>query len=124
MAYADDIALLAPTATAMRVMLHVCENYAKEYSVVFNAAKSYCVVYAPRYKSKSPAFSRNAVFTINGNIIETVDNWHQLGHVISMMRWILLSAVINVLLVKLTTWCVRFVWLILLLKLCYLKVTA
>ena len=34
MAYADDIALLAPTATAMRVMLHVCENYAKEYSVV------------------------------------------------------------------------------------------
>ena len=80
MAYADDIALLAPTATAMRVMLHVCENYAKEYSVVYNAAKSKCVVCASctSLKSKSPTFSRDALFTINGNIIETADNWHHL----------------------------------------------
>ena len=34
-------------------------------------------------KSKSPTFSRCRLFTTNDNIIETVDNWRPLGHVIS-----------------------------------------
>ena len=34
-------------------------------------------------KSKSPTFSRFRLFTTNDNIIETVDNWRPLGHVIS-----------------------------------------
>jgi len=33
LAYADDIALLAPTAHAMRRMLSVCEEYAAEFCV-------------------------------------------------------------------------------------------
>ena len=39
LAYADDIVLLAPTASAMRSLLKICEDYAREYSVIFNAKK-------------------------------------------------------------------------------------
>jgi len=40
LAYADDVVLLAPTPSAMRILLKICEEYGKEFSVVFNAAKS------------------------------------------------------------------------------------
>ena len=40
LAYADDLVLLAPTAGAMRRMLSVCDRYATEYAIVFNAKKS------------------------------------------------------------------------------------
>ena len=35
LAYADDLVLLAPTATAMRRMLHICEEFANTFSVRF-----------------------------------------------------------------------------------------
>jgi len=44
LAYADDMALLAPTAHAMRCMLSVCEAYAADFCVSSNAAKSKCIV--------------------------------------------------------------------------------
>jgi len=40
LAYADDIVLLAPTPQAMRCMLSICEKYAAEFGVMFNATKS------------------------------------------------------------------------------------
>ena len=43
LAYADDVVLLAPTPSAMRILLKICEEYGKEFSVVFNAAKSVCM---------------------------------------------------------------------------------
>jgi len=37
-AYADDIALLATTASsALRKMLAICDSYASEFHIVFNA---------------------------------------------------------------------------------------
>jgi hypothetical protein len=42
-AYADDIVLIAPSATAMRKPLSVCEGYANEYHIMFNAQKSKCL---------------------------------------------------------------------------------
>jgi len=45
LAYADDITLLAPTPSAMRYMLRICEECGREFCVSFNAAKSasmYC----------------------------------------------------------------------------------
>ena len=56
-------------------------------------------------KSKSPTFSLDAMFTINGNI-ETADIWRHLGHVNSSNMHDAIDAVIN-LLVKLTTSCVH-----------------
>ena len=40
LAYADDIVLLAPTHRAMRNMLALCDRFAEECNVVFNAKKS------------------------------------------------------------------------------------
>ena len=37
LAYADDIVLLAPTARPMRLMPGICDHYALEYSILFNA---------------------------------------------------------------------------------------
>jgi hypothetical protein len=38
-AYADNLVLLAPSASAMRSMLNICDDYATQYDVVFNAKK-------------------------------------------------------------------------------------
>ena len=40
LSYADDVALIAPTITAARMMLRVCEDFASSYKVLFNAEKS------------------------------------------------------------------------------------
>ncbi len=34
--YADDLILLAPTKYSLKGMIHVCEDYAKQFSIVFN----------------------------------------------------------------------------------------
>ena len=41
--YAADIALLAPTTRAMHLMLGICDDFAQEYTIVFNAIKSKCL---------------------------------------------------------------------------------
>ena len=38
--YADDLTLLSPTFTGLKCMLAICENYADEYKILFNASKS------------------------------------------------------------------------------------
>jgi len=38
--YADDIVILAPTPTAMRQLLAICDSYASEFDIIFNADKS------------------------------------------------------------------------------------
>jgi len=40
LAYADDIVLIAPTPSAMRQLLTICDIYAAEYDITFNANKS------------------------------------------------------------------------------------
>jgi len=47
LAYADDIVLVAPTASALCKMLAVCDNYATEYYMAFNVHKSKCMVLLP-----------------------------------------------------------------------------
>jgi hypothetical protein len=37
LANADDLTLLAPAAGAMRKMLMICNEYAAEFNIVFNA---------------------------------------------------------------------------------------
>ena len=44
LAYADDQALLPHSASAMRTRLKICDDYAKQLSIVFNAAKSTCLL--------------------------------------------------------------------------------
>ena len=39
LAYADDVVLLAPSANAMRKMLRLCDDFASDYDVKFDANK-------------------------------------------------------------------------------------
>jgi len=83
LAYADDVVLLAPTVRAMRALLDICDDFASEYDVLFNAAKSKCLI-------MKPSRGRNAVFeslsstpfSNGGKVIEFVDSWSHLGHVL------------------------------------------
>jgi hypothetical protein len=45
--YADDIVLLAPTPTALRTMLAICENSAVDFCIRFNSLKTKCSVFMP-----------------------------------------------------------------------------
>ena len=80
LAYADDIALLAPTPLAMRCMLSICEKYAAEFGVLFNATKSKCIVCTSRFSKTAQDLSNYSKFTISGNEIEFVQSW---AHIVS-----------------------------------------
>jgi len=83
LAYADDIALLAPTPQAMRCMLLTCEKYAAEYGVLFNASKSKCIICTAPSSKVAPDFASYCKFKISGNEIEFVQSWAHLGHIVS-----------------------------------------
>ena len=82
LAYADDIVLLAPTPRAMRTMLKLCDNYANEFNVVFNAKKSKCIVCGCNNNNNNNALFQST-FYIGGNCIEVVQQWPHLGHIIT-----------------------------------------
>ena len=46
--YADDICLLAPTASAIQSLLNVCYKYGTDNDIVFNSNKSICAVFKPK----------------------------------------------------------------------------
>jgi hypothetical protein len=80
LAYADDIVLIAPTASAMRQLLHICEEYAHEYSIEFNASKSKLLIVRPSgCRDHEAAYS----FYIDNKPIETVSSFSHLGHLIT-----------------------------------------
>jgi len=47
LAYADDIMLIAPTATALHKIIILCDEYARDYSISYNAVKTKCLVVVP-----------------------------------------------------------------------------
>ena len=38
--YADDLTLLCPSISGLNEMLKICEDYASDYNIIFNAKKS------------------------------------------------------------------------------------
>jgi hypothetical protein len=81
LAYADDLTLLAPTASAMRRMLAICERFADKFHVTFTVEKTKCVrsIFASRNffcRSGAP----NPVFKIANKVIENIQQWPHLSH--------------------------------------------
>ena len=44
-AYADDIVLLPPSVSSLRLQLEMCENFSQGYNIKFNAKKSKLIIY-------------------------------------------------------------------------------
>ena len=83
LAYADDIVLLAPTASALRKMLAICDSYASEFHIVFNANKSKCLFLFPSTRRFLYNSLKSCMFFIGGKPIEFVDSFSHLGHLIT-----------------------------------------
>ena len=62
-------------------MLGICDHYALEYSVLFNAKKSKCISFGPCYGDSSP--KKNVPAFFGGSIVDYGDSWPHLGHIIS-----------------------------------------
>jgi hypothetical protein len=82
-AYADDIVIVAPSATALRSLLTICDDYAREYCIAFNAAKSKCLVVLPSKRRWLQPYVDNCRFFIGNKPIELVNSFCHLGHIIS-----------------------------------------
>ena len=58
--YADDVTLLAPTSTALNVMLETCLNFAQCYDLQFNSSKTKCM-----YFSKTHTDRHDSIYFMN-----------------------------------------------------------
>ena len=67
LAYADDILLLSPSRTAMSRMLKLCEKYAKEYDIIFNAAKSKQVLFGNKGNAFAPVMLNDSPIPIGNS---------------------------------------------------------
>ena len=72
--YADDIVLLAPSASALRLMLSICDKYASDYSISFIAGKSKCLVVRPNSRRFICNHIKIVFFYIGGSPIEFVES--------------------------------------------------
>ena len=75
--YADDVILLAPTLHSMKILLSICELFAKEYDVLFNPDKSKLLVYNVNPKVNDPVH----ISFMNG-IIKQSETEQHLGNTI------------------------------------------
>lgn len=82
LAYADDIVLIAPTATALRKMLDICDNYAQRFDISFNASKSKWMVFVPSDRRHRDTRLDLCSFRVGGAVMERVNSVVYLGHVI------------------------------------------
>ena len=79
--YADDLTLLTPTRYGLKVLIKICEQYADDYCVKFNSAKSMYLVF--RSRSCKPD-NRTVVF--NGTELQSVQDAVHLGHRVSTIN--------------------------------------
>lgn len=83
LAYADDIVLIAPTPHATRKLLAICDDFAAQYDIVFNAEKSKFLVIISHSRRFMSYDMRSCNFCINGKSIENVNQYSHLGHIIN-----------------------------------------
>ena len=77
--YADDIALLAPSPAALRLMLDACSRFASAHSLIFNAAKTQLIRFSP----SSSCSTSGSNFLFYGQNLSYNSSVVHLGHVLS-----------------------------------------
>jgi len=81
--YADDAVLIAPSASALHKMLAICDSFATDCCVSFNAKKSKCLAVFPRSKRFLYAQLSKCVFYVDGKPVQFVKSYPHLGHIIN-----------------------------------------
>ncbi|PZC80655.1 hypothetical protein B5X24_HaOG214222 [Helicoverpa armigera] len=77
--YADDMVLLSPSISALRKLLKVCEVYAEEHGLKYNAKKSELLV----FRAKRMNASCVPPVTLGGVALHQVTQFVYLGHVVN-----------------------------------------
>ena len=72
--YADDLTLLCPSLAGLKQMLNVCEDYAKEYNILFNASKLHF--------GKNYLDAQHVLHMSNGSKIDYVKQCVHLGTIV------------------------------------------
>ena len=72
--YADHLTLLSPSVNALSKMVGICEEYAKEYEIVFNCKKTVGIQFGNR--------CNNCDIKLNGNEIKWQRSVKHLGNII------------------------------------------
>ena len=78
---ADDLTLLTPTRSGLKVLIEICEQYADDYCVKFNSVKSIYLVF--RGRSRKPD-NRTVVF--NGTELQSAQDAVHPGHRVSTIN--------------------------------------
>jgi len=76
--YADDLALLAPTASSLNVLLSLCDEFADKNYIKFNTTKSVCMCVLPQQS----AIGKLPNIYLSGNVLAYVSSFKYLGHII------------------------------------------
>ena len=76
--YTDDIALLAPLPSALRLMLEHCEEFAISRGLSFNASKTQLIRFGTQPSRLWPA-----IISFSGVPLPFMDNVGHLGHILS-----------------------------------------
>ena len=76
--YADDLALLAPSPSALRLLLRCCEDFATERGLRFNPSKTQLIRF-----SRSPSSCCSVQIFFCGQLLQFSDTVTHLGHQLS-----------------------------------------
>ena len=71
--FVDALTLLTPTAWAMRLMLGICDDFAQESTMIFNAKKSKCLWLQQSSASNVSSFIKPEFF-IGGARVDFVES--------------------------------------------------
>ena len=72
--YADDTALIAPSFKCLQYLVNICEEFGKEYNVIFNIVKTKFMIFKPKFfKDVNPSLF------FNNEKVEAVDSFCYLG---------------------------------------------
>ena len=50
--YDDDAVLLAPTPSALQILINICDDFAKQNDMLYNDKKSLCTAFIPKIYGK------------------------------------------------------------------------
>ena len=78
LAYADDLTLLAPSPSALRKLLAICEKSGSDLSLKFNPDETQCIRF-----SRERLGGHGIAFQFCGKHIRCVEYVSNLGHIIS-----------------------------------------
>ncbi|XP_022828476.1 uncharacterized protein LOC111357912 [Spodoptera litura] len=78
LSYADDMVLLSPSIKGIRKLMTICERYAREHNLVYNARKTELLVFRA---GKGP--QNVPPVWIGGQRVKVVERFKYLGHVLT-----------------------------------------